>query len=125
MPKILLVEDTPELCDMLKRRLEKRKFEVVVAINGQEACTLAKSELPDLILMDMGLPIMDGYEATRQIKATAETRAIPVIALTAHAMAEHREKAILAGCDDYETKPIDLEKLLEKMQRLVQGRVCS
>jgi CheY-like chemotaxis protein len=108
---------------MLKRRLERRKFEVVVATNGQEAFALAKSELPDLILMDVGLPIMDGYEATRQIKATAETKAIPVIALTAHAMAEHRDMALSAGCDEYETKPVELNILLEKMQKLLQARV--
>lgn len=123
MPKILLVEDIPELREMLMRRLVKRNFAVVTAGNGEEACTIARSELPDLILMDMTMPVLDGWEASKQLKADAITQAIPIIALTGCAMAGDRDKALQAGCNDYETKPIDLNSLLEKMQRLLQGKV--
>ena len=123
--KILLVEDNEEIFDMLTRRLSKRNFHVVHASNGQEACDLARAEQPDLILMDMHLPVLDGWEATKQLKTSVDTQAIPIIALTADAMAGDREKAIQAGCDDYETKPVDLAKLLGKMEKLLLGRVPS
>ena len=119
MAKILLVEENEMNRDMLSRRLLRRGFEVSVAVDGQEGLDLARSELPDLVLMDMSLPIMDGWEATRQIKADEQTRAIPVIALTAHAMAGDREKAIAAGCSDYDTKPVELPRLLEKIDTLL------
>jgi CheY-like chemotaxis protein len=122
VPKILLVEDNSTIRDMLRRRLLKRNFEVVAAGDGAAACGLARAERPDLILMDMHLPVRDGWEASRQLKADAATRAIPIIALTADAMAGDREKALEAGCDDYETKPIDLPRLLEKIGRLLQAR---
>src|SRR5713101_4278609 len=112
MAKILLVEDNEMNRDMLSRRLQKRGYEVVLAVDGQDGVTRAQAEAPDLILMDMGLPVLDGWEATRQIKTAAATRAIPVIALTAHAMAGDREKAVAAGCDDFDTKPIELGRLL-------------
>jgi two-component system, cell cycle response regulator DivK len=122
MPKILLVEDNPALRDMLVRRLKKRDFEVVLAGDGAEACTVARAERPDLILMDMHLPVLDGWEASRQLKTADDTRAIPIIALTADAMAGDREKALQAGCDDYETKPIELPVLLQKIQKLLGDR---
>src|SRR5215472_8484731 len=103
MPKILLVEDNEMNRDMLSRRLERRGFQVVIAVDGQQGVDLARSETPDLILMDMSLPVLDGWEATRQLKAGSQTRGIPVIALTAHAMAGDRERALEAGCDDYDT----------------------
>jgi two-component system, cell cycle response regulator DivK len=115
MPKILLVEDNEMNRDMLSRRLQRRGFEVVIAVNGAEGVTMANSEIPDLILMDMSLPVMDGWEATKTIKANSTTKSIPVIALTAHAMSGDREKALEAGCDDYDTKPIDLSRLLSKI----------
>ena len=115
MPKVLLVEDNEMNLDMLSRRLRRKKFEVVTAEDGQTGIEMAVSERPDLILMDMSLPVMDGWEATRRIKANPETRDIPVIALTAHAMAEDRQKALAAGCDDYDTKPVELPRLLRKM----------
>ena len=115
MQKILLVEDNEANRDMLSRRLVRKGYAVVMALDGHQAVEMANSERPDLILMDMSLPELDGWEATRQIKATAETSMIPVIALTAHAMSGDREKALEAGCDDYDTKPIDLPRLLEKM----------
>ena len=115
MAKILLVEDNDMNRDMLSRRLLRKGYEVVMALDGQQAVAMAAAEKPDLILMDMSLPVLDGWEATRQIKAAAETREIPVIALTAHAMSGDREKALESGCDDYDTKPIDLARLLEKM----------
>jgi CheY-like chemotaxis protein len=123
MPKILLVEDNPELREMLTRRLVKRNFNVVLAGDGDEGCRMARTEQPDLILMDMNLPILDGWEATRQLKTAADTQSIPIIALTADAMAGDREKALQAGCNDYETKPVDLVTLLDKMQRLLQAKV--
>jgi len=119
MAKILLVEDNEMNRDMLSRRLQRKGYEVVIAIDGQQAVAMAASESPALILMDMSLPIFDGWEATRRIKAADETRKIPVIALTAHAMAGDREKSLEAGCDDYDTKPIELPRLLEKMETLL------
>ncbi len=116
MAKILLVEDNEMNWDMLSRRLTRRGFEVVVAMDGEQGVTMSRSESPDLILMDMSLPILDGWEATRQIKAAPETKAIPVIALTAHAMVGDREKAMAAGCDDYDTKPIEFKRLLDKIE---------
>lgn len=121
MPKVLLVEDNEMNRDMLSRRLERRGFIVLVAVDGQQGVNLATSEKPDLILMDMSLPVIDGWEATRQIKATPETQAIPIIALTAHAMAGDREQALNAGCDDYDSKPIEFSRLLEKMEALLKG----
>jgi two-component system, cell cycle response regulator DivK len=116
MAKILLVEDNEMNWDMLSRRLGRRGYEVVVAVDGEKGVTMSRSEGPDLILMDMSLPVLDGWEATRQIKAAPETRAIPVIALTAHAMVGDKEKAMAAGCDDYDTKPIDFKRLLDKIE---------
>jgi CheY-like chemotaxis protein len=116
--KILLVEDNEMNRDMLSRRLERRGYQVVLAVDGQEGVDLAQSEAPDLILMDMSLPVLDGWEATRQLKAAPETRAIPIIALTAHAMSGDREQALAAGCEDYDTKPIELPRLLEKIETL-------
>jgi two-component system cell cycle response regulator DivK len=119
MAKILLVEDQEMNRDMLSRRLMKRGYEVVIAVDGAEGVAKARSESPDLILMDMSLPVMDGWEATRTLKGEEATRAIPVVALTAHAMNTDREKALEAGCDAYETKPVDLPKLLETMTKLL------
>ena len=119
MTKILLVEDNQMNRDMLSRRLARKGYEVVVAIDGQQGVAMARSETPDLILMDMSLPVLDGWEATRQLKTAPETQAIPVIALTAHAMAGDREKAVEAGCNDYDTKPIELPRLLEKIEALL------
>lgn len=116
MPKILLVEDNEMNRDMLSRRLKRRGYEVTIAINGLEGVEMASSIMPDLILMDMSLPVMDGWEATTNIKADPATQSIPVIALTAHAMSGDREKAIQAGCDDYDTKPIELSRLLTKIK---------
>lgn len=115
MARILLVEDNEMNRDMLSRRLQRRDHEVLIAVDGQEAIDKSKAEKPELILMDMSLPVMDGWEATRQIKADEETRAIPIIALTAHAMASDEQKAREAGCDDFDTKPIDLPRLLKKI----------
>ena len=120
MKKILYVEDNEDNVFMLRMRLEiSGTYEVVVAPDGAEGVALAVSARPDLILMDLNLPVLDGWEATRRIKADARSAAIPVIALTAHAMAGDREKAIQAGCDDFDTKPIDLDRLLEKIERLL------
>ncbi|MGL4884578.1 MAG: response regulator [Waterburya sp.] len=119
MPKILLVEDNEMNRDMLSRRLQRRGFEVVIAVDGAEGVALANSEIPDLILMDMSLPVMDGWEATKTIKGNSTTKSIPVIALTAHAMSGDREKALDAGCDDYDTKPIDLPRLLTKIDTFI------
>ena len=124
MPKILLVEDNEMNRDMLSRRLEKRGYEVVIAVDGQQGVALAQSEAPTLILMDMSLPILDGWEATRQLKSTPGTRAIPIIALTAHAMSGDREKAMEAGADDFDTKPVDLGQLLEKIEALLARRAA-
>src|SRR5438876_6478315 len=114
MAKILLVEDNEMNRDMLSRRLQRRGYEVVIAVDGGQGVALAQAERPDLILMDMSLPVLDGWEATRQLKADPETSGIPVIALTAHAMAGDQQKAMAAGCDDYDTKPVDLTSLLTK-----------
>lgn len=119
MKKILLVEDNEMNRDMLSRRLERKGFEVVMALDGQQGIELAASETPDIILMDMSLPVVDGWEATRQVKAADATRNIPVIALTAHAMVGDREKAMEAGCDDYDTKPVDFPRLLGKIETLL------
>ena len=119
MPKILIVEDNEMNRDMLSRRLERRGFAVVMAVDGQQGVDMARSEKPDLILMDMRLPVMDGWAATQAIKADEALKVIPVIALTAHAMAGDREKAIEAGCDDYDTKPIELPRLLEKIGKFL------
>jgi two-component system cell cycle response regulator DivK len=116
MPKILLVEDNEMNRDMLSRRLQRRGYDIVMAVDGAQGVEMAKAETPDLILMDMSLPVLDGWEATRRIKSDEATAAIPVIALTAHAMAGDREKAMEAGCDDYDTKPIELPRLLEKIE---------
>jgi two-component system cell cycle response regulator DivK len=121
MPKILLVEDNEMNRDMLSRRLTRNGFEVVIAVDGQQGVALATSERPDVILMDMSLPVMDGWEATRRVKADPATRAIPVIALTANAMVEDREKAMAAGCDDFDTKPVELPRLLEKIRAQLNG----
>ena len=119
MVKILLVEDNEMNRDMLSRRLERRGYEVVLAVDGAEGVDKAGTEAPALILMDMSLPVVDGWDATRRIKAAPATRAIPVIALTAHAMSGDREKAVEAGCDDFDTKPVDLARLLGKIEALL------
>jgi two-component system cell cycle response regulator DivK len=119
MTKILIVEDNEMNRDMLSRRLARRGYEIVAAIDGAEGLARAQSDRPDLILMDMSLPVVDGWEATRRLKEDAETAAIPVIALTAHAMAGDREKALQAGCDGYETKPVELPRLLKTMEKLL------
>ena len=116
MPKILLVEDNEMNRDMLSRRLVRNGFEVAIAVDGQQGVDMATSERPDLILMDMSLPVMDGWEATRRVKADPATRGIPVIALTANALVEDRERAMAAGCDDFDTKPVELPRLLEKIR---------
>ena len=121
MTKILLVEDNEMNRDMLSRRLARKGYEVAIAIDGQQGIEMARSETPDLILMDMSLPVVDGWEATRQLKSAPETQSIPVIALTAHAMAGDREKAVEAGCNDYDIKPIELPRLLEKIEALLGG----
>src|ERR687885_1802674 len=121
MPKILLVEDNEMNRDMLSRRLERRGYEVVLAVDGQQGVDLARTAQPAVVLMDMSLPVLDGWEATRQIKAAPETAGIPVIALTAHAMGGDREKALAAGRDDYDTKPIELDRLLTKIEALLPG----
>ena len=121
MAKVLLVEDNEMNRDMLTRRLIRRGFEVVFAVDGKQGCDLARSEKPDIILMDMSLPVMDGWDATRCIKADAATRSVPVIGLTAHAMSGDREKAIEAGCDDYDIKPIEFDRLIGKMERLLSA----
>jgi two-component system, cell cycle response regulator DivK len=119
MAKILLVEDDEMNRDMLSRRLERGGHQVVIAADGAQGVLLAQSAAPDLILMDMSLPVLDGWQATRQLKAAPATRAIPIIALTAHAMAGDREQALEAGCDDYDTKPIEMPRLLRKIQALL------
>ena len=119
MPKILLVEDNEMNRDMLSRRLIKRGYDVKIALDGEQGVAMARSELPALILMDMSLPGLDGWDATRQLKAMPETRDIPVIALTAHAMSGDREKATAAGCDDFDTKPVELGRLIDKIEALL------
>jgi len=120
--RILLVEDNELNRDMLSRRLTRKSFEVIVAVNGEDGVDKAREHKPDLVLMDMSLPKVDGWEATRQLKADESTSHIPVIALTAHAMSGDKEKALAAGCDDYDTKPVDFKRLLGKMQALLNGK---
>ena len=124
MPKILLVEDNEMNRNMLSRRLIRHGYEVVMAVDGQQGTEMAISERPDLILMDMSLPVMNGWEATRQVKGNDVTRQIPVIALTAHAMAGDRERAMEVGCDDYDTKPVELPRLLGKIAALLLPKVA-
>jgi CheY-like chemotaxis protein len=125
MPRILLVEDNEMNQDMLSRRLARKGYEVVIAGDGGQGVAMAQSQTPDLILMDMSLPVMDGWEATRRLKAAPTTRGIPIIALTAHAMSGDRARAFEAGCDDYDTKPIELPRLIEKIQSLLERKVAS
>ena len=122
MPKILLVEDNEMNRDMLSRRLVRNGFEVVIAVDGQQGVAMATSESPDVILMDMSFPVMDGWEATRRVKADPATKSIPVIALTANALVEDRERAMAAGCDDFDTKPVELPRLLEKIRAHLSGK---
>jgi CheY-like chemotaxis protein len=119
MARLLYVEDNEMNRDMLSRRLQRRGFEVLIASNGEQGVVMAAAEKPDLILMDMSLPVLDGWQATRRLKAAPDTRRIPIIGLTAHAMATDRDKCLEAGCDDYDTKPVELERLLEKIERLL------
>jgi CheY-like chemotaxis protein len=121
MAKILLVEDNEMNRDMLSRRLERRGYQVLVAVDGAEGVARATAELPDLVLMDMSLPEVDGWEATRRLRADERTRTMPIIALTAHAMAGDRQHALEAGCSDYDTKPIDFARLLDKIEALLHG----
>ena len=125
MAKILLVEDNEMNRDMLSRRLIRRGYEVLTAVDGEQGVAMATAESPALILMDMSLPVLDGWEATRRVKANEATRGIPVIALTAHAMAGDRDKAIAAGADDFDTKPIELERLLAKMKALLNRKPAA
>ncbi len=120
MARILLVEDNEMNSDMLARRLERRGYEVVIAVDGAAGLEAAQQKTPDLILMDMSLPVLDGWEATKRLKSAPETAGIPVIALTAHAMSADRDKALEAGCDDYDTKPIEFTRLLMKIESLVK-----
>jgi len=119
MPKILLVEDNEMNRDMLSRRLQRKGYEVVLAVDGQSGVEMAQTQAPDLVLMDMSLQVLDGWEATRRLKGAAPTRHIPIIALTAHAMSGDRDRALEAGCDDYDTKPVELPRLLEKIEALL------
>lgn len=119
MNRVLLVEDNEMNRDMLSRRLQRRGFEILIAVNGQEGISTAEAQLPDLILMDMSLPVIDGWDATRRLKSNPATAHIPILALTAHAMDGEREKALNAGCNDFDTKPVELERLLEKMEMLL------
>src|SRR5262249_3949248 len=119
MAKVLLVEDNEMNRDMLSRRLTRRGFEVIFAVDGKQGGEAAQREKPDIILMDMSLPVMDGWEATRCVKADDATRGVPVIGLTAHAMSGDREKALEAGCDDYDTKPVEFDRLVGKIERLL------
>ena len=125
MAKILLVEDNEMNRDMLSRRLKRRGFDMVIAIDGQEGLEMAGQESPELILLDMSLPKVDGWEVVRRLKGDATTSGIPIIALTAHAMAGDREKAMEAGCDDYDTKPIDMKRLLEKINTMLEPHTAS
>jgi two-component system cell cycle response regulator DivK len=121
MPRILIVEDNELNRDMLSRRLERRGYETLTAADGQEGLDTARRALPDLILMDMSLPVMDGWEATRRLKTAPETAAIPVVALTAHAMRGDRERALEAGCNEYDTKPVEFQRLVSKIEALLNG----
>ena len=125
MARILLVEDNEMNRDMLSRRLARRGYEVLLAVDGEQGLTMARADAPALILMDMSLPVLDGWEATRRLKAAPATRGIPVIALTAHAMAGDRDKALAAGADDFDTKPIDLDRLLAKMEALLNRKPAA
>ncbi len=125
MPKLLLVEDNEYSRDGLSRHLRRKGFEILLAVDGRQGVEMARAEAPDLILMDMSLPVLDGWEATRQLKAGPETRGIPVIAFTAHAMTGDRERALEAGCDDYDTKPIEFARLLVKIDSLLKKRAAS
>ena len=125
MPKILLVEDNEMNRDMLSRRLERKGYEVVIATDGAEGVAMARASAPDLILMDMSLPVMDGWTATREIKSDAALRATPIVALTAHAMSGDKERAIEAGCDEYDTKPVEFARLLGKIEVLLSARAGS
>jgi len=122
MPKILLVEDNEMNRDMLSRRLTRNGFDIAIAVDGSQGVEMATTEKPDLILMDMSLPVMNGWEATQKVKADPATSGIPVIALTAHAMNDDRDKAIAAGCDDFDTKPVDLPRLLQKIKALLEAK---
>ncbi|MCK5876844.1 MAG: response regulator [Candidatus Marithrix sp.] len=122
MPKLLVVEDNEMNRDMLSRRLKRKGFDVEIAVDGGQGVDMAHSSMPDLILMDMSLPVKDGWTATKEIKAAADTQTIPIIALTAHAMSGDREQALAAGCDDYDTKPIELPRLLGKIESLLASR---
>jgi CheY-like chemotaxis protein len=122
---ILLVEDNEMNRDMLSRRLQRKGYEVVIAVDGEEGVHLAQSRLPDIILMDMSLPVLDGWQATQQIKAIAATGSIPIIALTAHALAGDRAKSLEAGCDEYETKPVDFPRLLEKIETFLNKGIAT
>ncbi len=122
MPKVLLVEDNEMNRDMLSRRLQRKGFEVLLAVDGQQGIDLCRAELPHLLLLDMSLPVKDGWQVASEMKADSELNHIPIIALTAHAMADDRQRALQAGCDDYDTKPVDLPRLLSKIERLL-GRV--
>lgn len=119
MTRVLLVEDNDMNRDMLSRRLRRRGFEVLIATDGAQGLAMAAAEKPDVILMDMSLPVLDGWEATRRLKAAPDTAGIPVIGLTAHAMATDRDKCLEAGCDEYDTKPVELSRLLDKIERLL------
>lgn len=119
MPRILLVEDNELNRDMLSRRLQKKGYDISIAVDGEQGVAMARADAPALILMDMSLPVIDGWEATRQLKALPQTRAIPIIALTAHALSGERERAFAAGCDEFDTKPIDLARLLAKIEALL------
>jgi two-component system, cell cycle response regulator DivK len=119
MTRVLLVEDNELNRDMLSRRLQRRGFEVMIAADGEQGVVMAAAERPDLVLMDMSLPVLDGWEATRRLKAESDTRRIPIIGLTAHAMAADRDKCLEAGCDEYDTKPVELGRLLAKIERLL------
>ena len=125
MSKILLVEDNEANRDALSRHLKRRGYEVVMAVDGQQGVAMTRSEAPGLVLMDMSLPLLDGWAATRQLKADPQTAAIPIIALTAHAMASDRARALEAGCDDYDTKPVDFPRLLRKIQALLPDACAS
>ena len=122
MARLLYVEDNEMNRDMLSRRLQRRGHEVLIAVDGEQGLSMAAAEQPDLILMDMSLPVIDGWEATRRLKASPETRKIPIIGLTAHAMSTDRTKCLEAGCDDYDTKPVELPRLLEKIEGLLGAR---
>jgi len=125
MPKLLLVEDHEEIWDFLSRRLKRRGFDVVLAFDGRQGVDMARAEKPDVILLDMNLPVIDGWTAARELKATDETAPIPIIALTAHAMSGDREKTLQAGCNDYHPKPIDFSRLLSQIDAAMQGRATG